>query len=175
MFLTFSDGVENGQNVNFSKLWNVIFTYVGYIEFFICGYCMVHSADKQFSSLYAVHFMFLAFPDGVENVQNVNFSKFRNVIFTHVGFIGFTICGNCMLRSADKQSNLLCAVELMVLAFLGGLENAKKTKKSEISKFIENNLVDFGGGYFRGHFIIPIWRRIPQSVVQCLALLLTHV
>ena len=29
----------------------------------------------------------------------------------------------------------------------------------------------FGGGYFRGHFIVPIWRRIPQSVVQCLALL----
>ena len=46
----------------------------------------------------------------------------------------------------------------------------KKTKKT--SNFIENRLLGFGGGYLRGHFIIPIWRRIPQSVVQCLALLL---
>ena len=34
---------------------------------------MLHSADKQYSSLYAAHFMFLAFPDGMENAQNVNF------------------------------------------------------------------------------------------------------
>ena len=52
---------------------------------------MLHGADKQCSSLYAVHFMFLGFPDGVENGQNVNFSKFINVIFTHVGYIGFII------------------------------------------------------------------------------------
>ena len=78
MFLAFPDGVENGQNVNFSKFRNVIFTHVGYIGFIICGYCMLNGADKQCSSLYAVHFMFLAFPDGVENGQNVNFSKFRN-------------------------------------------------------------------------------------------------
>ena len=44
---------------------------------------MLNGADKQCSSLYAVHFMFLAFPDGVENGQNVNFSK-----FTHVGTWG---------------------------------------------------------------------------------------
>ena len=49
---------------------------------------MVHGADKQCSSLYVVHFMFLAFPDGVENGQNVNFPKFRNVTITHVGYIG---------------------------------------------------------------------------------------
>ena len=37
---------------------------------------MLHGADKQRGSLYAVKFMFLAFPDGVENGQIVNFSKF---------------------------------------------------------------------------------------------------
>ena len=45
------------------------------------------------SSLYAVYFMFLAFPDGVGNGKNVNFSKFSNVIFTHVGYIGLIIRG----------------------------------------------------------------------------------
>ena len=88
---------------------------------------MLNGADKQCSSLYAVHFMFLGFSDGVENGQNVNFSKFRNVIFTHVWYMGFIICGYCMLHGTDKQSNLLYAVDLMVIAFLGVLENAKKT------------------------------------------------
>ena len=96
---------------------------------------MLHGADKQCSSLYAVHFIFLAFPDGVEIGQNVNFSKFRNVIFTHIGYIGFIIRGYFMLHSADKESKLLYVVELMVIAFRGGLENEKKNKKiSEISK-----------------------------------------
>ena len=49
--------------------------------------------DKQCSSLYAVDFMFLAFPDGVENSQNVNFPKFRNVTITYVGYTGVIICG----------------------------------------------------------------------------------
>ena len=129
MFLAFPDWVENGQNVNFQKFRNVVFTYVGYIEFIICGYCMLHSAHKQCSSLYAVHFMFLAFPDGVENGQNVNFSKFRNVIFSHVGFIVFIVCGNCMLHSADKQSNLLYVVELMVIAFSWWVRKCKKKQK----------------------------------------------
>ena len=54
---------------------------------------MVHGGDKQCSSLYAVDFMFLAFPDGVENSQNVNFPKFRNVTITYVGYTGVIICG----------------------------------------------------------------------------------
>ena len=54
------------------------------------------------------------------------FSKFRNVIFTYVGCIGFIICGYYMLHTADKQSNLLYAVDLKVISFLGGVENAKK-------------------------------------------------
>ena len=127
MFLAFPDGVENGQNDNFSKFRNVSFTHVWYMGFIICGYCMLHGTDKQCSSLYAVHLRFLAFPDGVENAQNANFSKFRNVIMTYVGYIGFIICGYCMLHGADKQFNLLYAVDLMVIAFLGVLENAKKT------------------------------------------------
>ena len=86
----------------------------------------------QCSSLYAVDFMFLAFHEWVEIRKNVNFPKFRNVIFTYVGYIELIICGYCMLHSADKQSNLLYSVELMVIAFLGGLENAKKTKKIKI-------------------------------------------
>ena len=40
---------------------------------------MPHYSDKQSSSVYADHFMLLAFPGGVENDQNVNFSKFTNV------------------------------------------------------------------------------------------------
>ena len=91
--MQFPGGVENAQNGIFSKFRNVIFTYVGYIGFIICGYCMLHGANKQCSSLYAVHFMFLAFPDGVENAQNSIFSKFRNVIFTYVGYIRFIIRG----------------------------------------------------------------------------------
>ena len=64
---------------------------------------------------------------GSKMVKMSIFEKFRNVIFTYVGYIGFIICGNCMLHSADKQSNLLYVVDLMVIAFLGGVENAKKT------------------------------------------------
>ena len=54
---------------------------------------MVHGADKQCSSFYAVYFMFLAFPDGVENGKNVNFPKFRNVTIMYVGYTGDIICG----------------------------------------------------------------------------------
>ena len=39
-----------------------------------------------------------------------------------------------MVHSADKQSNLLYAIKLMVMAFLCGLENAKK-KTKKILKF----------------------------------------
>ena len=93
MFLAFPGGVENGQNVKFPKFRNLIFTHVGYIRFIICGYYMLHGAYKQCSSLYAVHLMFLAFPDGVENGQNVNFLKFRSITITHAGYTGFIIRG----------------------------------------------------------------------------------
>ena len=76
---------------------------------------MLHSADKQSNSLYAVHFMFLSFPDGVENAQNVNFLKFPNVTISQIEYIVVIICGSCMLHSADKQSSLLCASHLMFL------------------------------------------------------------
>ena len=46
---------------------------------------MRHRADKQSGSVYAVHFMFLAFAGGVENAQNVNFSKFQNVTLRKFG------------------------------------------------------------------------------------------
>ena len=76
---------------------------------------MLHSADKQSNLLYAFHFMFLSFPDRVENAQNVNFLKFRNVTISQVGYIGVIICGSCMLHSVDKPSSLLCAVHFMFL------------------------------------------------------------
>ena len=76
---------------------------------------MLHSADKQSNSLYAVHFMFLSFPDRVENAQNVNFLKFRNVTISQIEYIVVIICDSCMLHSADKQSSLLCAVHFMFL------------------------------------------------------------
>ena len=86
---------------------------------------MVHGTDKQCSSLYAVDFMFLAFPDWVENGQKVNFQKFRNVIFTYVGYIGFIICGYYMLHNADKQCSSLYAVHFMFVAFPHGVENGQ--------------------------------------------------
>ena len=93
MFLAFPGGVENVKNVNFSKFGNVTLRMLG--TWGGGGHYMwlLHSAEKQSSLLYAVHFIFLAFLDGVENGQNVNFSIFRNVIFTHVGYIGFIIRG----------------------------------------------------------------------------------
>ena len=54
---------------------------------------MLHSADEHSNSMYAVHFMFLSFPDRVENAQNVIFLKFRNVTISQVGDIGVMICG----------------------------------------------------------------------------------
>ena len=115
MFLSFPDGVEDAQNVNFLKFRNVTISQIEYIVVIICGECMLHSADKQSISLYAVHFMFLSFPDGVENAQNVNFLKFRNVTILQIEYIVVIICGSCMLHSADKQSSLLCAVHFMFL------------------------------------------------------------
>ena len=79
---------------------------------------MLHNADKQSNSLYAVHFMFLSFLDGVENAQNVNFLKFRNVTISQIEYIVVIICSSCMLHSADKQSSLICAVHFMFLTFL---------------------------------------------------------
>ena len=76
---------------------------------------MLHSADKHSNSLYAVHFMFLSFPDRVENAQNVNFLKFRNVTTSQMEYIVVIICDSCMLHSADKQFSLLCAVHSMFL------------------------------------------------------------
>ena len=41
-----------------------------------------------------------------------------------------------MRHSVDKQSNLVNVVDLKVITFLGGVENAKKTFFFEISRFI---------------------------------------
>ena len=76
---------------------------------------MLHSADKHSNSLYAVSFMLPSFPDRVENAQNVNFLKFRNVTMSQIEYIVVIIFDSCMLHSADKLSSLLCAVHSMFL------------------------------------------------------------
>ena len=53
----------------------------------------LYPVDKQCSWQCAQHFGIVLFPGGVENAQNVNFSKFRNVTITHVGYKGFIIRG----------------------------------------------------------------------------------
>ena len=65
---------------------------------------MLHSADKQSNSLVCCpfHVPIISF-DGVENAQNVNFLKFRNVTISQIEYIVVIICGSCMLHSADKQ------------------------------------------------------------------------
>ena len=55
---------------------------------------MVHGADKQCSSLYAVDFMSLAFPDGVENGQNVNFQNFEMLLLRILGTEGSLYVAN---------------------------------------------------------------------------------
>ena len=42
-----------------------------------------------------------------------------------VGYTGVIMCGQCMLRSADKQSRLLYAVAFIFRSF-GDAENIKK-------------------------------------------------
>ena len=54
----------------FLKFRNVTISQIEYIVVIICSSCMLHSADKQSSLLFAVHFMFLTVPDKIKIVQN---------------------------------------------------------------------------------------------------------
>ena len=78
----------------------------------------LYTADKQCRWQYALHFGLVQFPGRVENAQNVNFLKFRNVTISQIEYIVVIICGSCMLHSADKQSSLLFAIHFMFLTFL---------------------------------------------------------
>ena len=53
----------------------------------------LYPADKQCSWQYTLHFGLTQFPGRVENAQNVNFLKFRNVTISQAGDIGVIICG----------------------------------------------------------------------------------